>query len=165
MIRLENILIATDFSGSADAALSYGRMLAERFGATLHVVYVVENIVLKSITADGFVGILPEVQGEVEAVARRQLEDKLKAAFAGEPHPRGILLTSNTAADAILSYAVHGKIDLIVMGTHGRSGVTRWLLGSVAERVVRASPCPVLTVHEPPRESARPEAQQAAALA
>jgi nucleotide-binding universal stress UspA family protein len=153
MIAIKKILVATDFSEASDAALAYGRTLASHFGAALQVVHVVENIVLRNVTADGFAGNLPEVQVEVEAKARKQLDDEL----SGEPQASGLVLTSNVLADAIVSHAATAGVDLIVIGTHGRKGVSRLLLGSVAERVVRAAPCPVLTVHHPEREFVHPE--------
>jgi nucleotide-binding universal stress UspA family protein len=162
MIAIKNILVATDFSEASDAALAYGRTLASHFGAALQVVHVVENIVLRSVTADGFVGVLPEVQLEVEAGARKQLDEKLSG---GEPPGSGLVLTSNVLADAIVSHAASAGVDLIVIGTHGRKGVSRLLLGSVAERVVRAAPCPVLTVHHPEHEFVHPEPTQSVATA
>jgi nucleotide-binding universal stress UspA family protein len=162
MIAIKNILVATDFSEASNAALAYGRTLASHFGAALQVVHVVENIVLRNVTADGFVGVLPEVQLEVEAEARKQLDEELSG---GEPPASGLVLTSNVLADAIVSHAASAGVDLIVIGTHGRKGVSRLLLGSVAERVVRAAPCPVLTVHHPEHEFVHPEPTQAVATA
>jgi nucleotide-binding universal stress UspA family protein len=75
------------------------------------------------------------------------------------------VLTSNVLAEAIVSHAASAGVDLIVIGTHGRKGVSRLLLGSVAERVVRAAPCPVLTVHHPEHEFVHPEPTQAVATA
>jgi nucleotide-binding universal stress UspA family protein len=162
MIAIKNILVATDFSEASNAALAYGRTLASHFGAALQVVHVVENIVLRNVTADGFVGVLPEVQLEVEAEARKQLDEELSG---GEPPASGLVLTSNVLADAIVSHAASAGVDLIVIGTHGRKGVSRLLLGSVAERVVRAAPCPVLTVHHPEHEFVHPEPTQTVATA
>ena len=163
MIAIKKILVASDFSEASEAAISYGRTLASYFGATLQVVHVVENIVLRNVTADGFVGVLPEVQIEVEAEARRQLDAELSG--DGQPRGNGLVLTSNVLADAIVSHAADTGADLIVIGTHGRKGVSRLLLGSVAERVVRAAPCPVLTVHHPEREFVHPEPNRAAVTA
>ena len=162
MIAIKNILVATDFSEASDAALAYGRTLASHFGAALQVVHVVENIVLRHVTVDGFVGVLPEVQLEVEAEARKQLDEELSGV---EPRASGLVLTSNVLADAIVSHAATAGVDLIVIGTQGRKGVSRLLLGSVAERVVRAAPCPVLTVHHPEREFVHPEPTQTVATA
>jgi nucleotide-binding universal stress UspA family protein len=163
MIAIRNILVATDFGEASDAALAYGRALATQFNATLHVIHVVENIVLRNVTADGFVGILPEVQLEVEAEARKELEKKLGA--AGEPKPEALVLTSNAIADAVVGHAANTNADLIVIGTHGRHGVSRLLLGSVAERIVRSAQCPVLTVHHPEREFVQPDSPSAVVAA
>ena len=147
MITIKNILVPTDFSEPAVAALNYGRTLAAQFSATLHIVHVVDDLTLKAITAEGFVSYMPDLQRELEEAARKRLD----ALIAGEaPGAAGIvsaIITSNSAADAIATYAKDAHLDVIVIGTHGRSGVSRLLLGSVAERVVRTAPCPVLTVH------------------
>ena len=72
-------------------------------------------------------------------------------------HARAIVETNNSAAAAIVDYAQRSSIDLIVLGTHGRSGMSQLLVGSVAERVVRTAPCPVLTVRQPEREFVIPD--------
>ena len=144
MIAIKKILVPTDFSEPAVAALDYGRTLAAQFGATLHVVHVVEDLTLKAMTAEGFVSYLPDLQRELEDAARKRLD----AVIAAEtPGAAGMVITSNSAADAIVTYGKDARVDLIVIGTHGRSGVSRLLLGSVAERVVRTAPCPGLAVH------------------
>ena len=71
---------------------------------------------------------------------------------------RAVIVTSNAPADAIVEYAKDSDIDLIVVGTHGRGVMGHLLLGSVAERVVRIAPCPVLTVRHPEREFVLPDA-------
>jgi len=158
MIAIKNILVATDFSEVSDAALSYGRTLAEQFAATLHIVHVVEDLATMTFTTDGFVSQIPGLQQELEDAARTQLDDALARTQWRGPRPETIVLTSNARAAAIIDYAKKASIDLIVIGTHGRGGMSRLLLGSVAERVVRTAPCPVLTVHHPEREFAQPEA-------
>ena len=165
MIAIKNILAATDFSDVAEAALSYGRTLAEQFSATLHVVHVVEDIALRAVTADGFITVMPELQRELEEAARKQLDTALSRVPSRAPKPVARVVTSNTTAEAIVTYAREARVDLIVIGTHGRGGMSRLLLGSVAERVVRTAPCPVLTVHHPERDFIRPDAPTAGAAA
>ena len=162
MIALMNILVATDFSKPSDSALEYGRTLAGQFEAALHVVHIVDDIATKNITADGFLTIMPELQKELEDAARAQLHAMLARGSQG-PQPRARVITSNTTARAIVEYAKEARIDLIVVGTQGRGGISRLLLGSVAERLVRTAPCPVLTVHSFDREFVRPDAPAAGA--
>ena len=131
------ILVATDFSAPSEAALAYGRALADKFDATLHLIYVADNLFLHAVVSD---------RRSLEDVATRRLQDRLTEA----DRSRGavaIVEQSNEPASEILRYAESANIDLIVMGTHGRTGLGRLVLGSVAEAVVRAAPCPVLTVH------------------
>ena len=78
---------------------------------------------------------------------------------------RAVVLTSNAPAAAIVDYAAQERIDLIVAGTHGRGGVAHLLMGSVAERIVRTAPCPVLTVRHPEHEFVIPDALVAVAKA
>lgn len=132
------ILVPTDFSASSATALDYARMLAARFGASLHLLHVLENDFLRPTVAD------PQT---VETGTLRQLCELLTA----EDLKRGavpVVLRSDAVADEIVSYARSNSIDLIVMSTHGRSGLAHLLKGSVAERVVRTAPCMVLTDRE-----------------
>ena len=143
MLTIKNILLAQDFSSSAREALPYALRIAERTGATLHVL---------------FAEVLHEDLADPAAFAAskaRDLEDQMQASLdaeapsAIEPHRLRVehaVVRNVAAAPAILDYADEHDIDLIVMGTHGRRGVRRLLMGSVAEEVVRLSPCPVLTV-------------------
>jgi nucleotide-binding universal stress UspA family protein len=131
------ILIPTDFSAPSEAALAYGRQLAHRFDAALHLIHITENPFLRATVSD---------RRSLEEAAVRWLEDRL----TDDDRRRGAVTAveqSDEPASEILRYAKLNDIDLIVMGTHGRTGLARVVLGSVAEAVVRAAPCPVLTVH------------------
>ena len=133
---LARILVPTDFSAPSEAALTYGRELANRFDAALHLIHIAENPFLRAVVGD---------RRSLEEAAMRWLQDRLTDA----DRRRGavaIVEHSDEPADEILRYAKSANIDLIVMGTHGRTGLARIVLGSVAEAVVRAAPCPVLTV-------------------
>jgi nucleotide-binding universal stress UspA family protein len=149
MIALKRILVATDFGPAAEAALTYGRALAKNFGATLTVMHVAENFFLRATTAD------PHA---LKAALARRLEERLTADDRSALHARAVLETSDQPADAINTYAKQAEIDLIVMGTHGRNGISHLLVGSVAERVVRTASCPVLTVKHPEHEFVIPDA-------
>jgi nucleotide-binding universal stress UspA family protein len=155
MIALKNILVATDFGDAADAALIYGRALAQAFGAALHVLHVRENVFLRPITADPHTlndAALKKVHQQLTDGDRRML------------HACTVVETSDTPADAIVGYARRADIDLIITGTHGRRGVSHALIGSVAEHIVRTAPCPVLTVRHPEHEFVRADDQQAALM-
>jgi nucleotide-binding universal stress UspA family protein len=158
MITLKNILVATDFSEPSDAALKYGRALAQNFKATLHVVHVVGNVSSIVYGAEAYAASIPEMQQEVEDAARKQLDDLLVDNDTHALPTRRVLVTSNAPAVAIVDYAGRERIDLIITGTHGRGGVAHLLMGSVAERVVRTAPCPVLTVRHPEHEFVIPDA-------
>lgn len=158
MIALKNILVATDFSEASDAALTYGRTLARTFGATLHVMHVTENVYLQAFGSEAYIPSVPDLQLDVDEAARKQLDQLVIDSDNSGPATRKVLRTASSPARTIIEYAGAEGIDLIVMGTHGRSGVAHLLMGSVAERVVRAAPCPVLTVRHPEREFVVPDA-------
>ncbi|HEY7173129.1 MAG TPA: universal stress protein [Vicinamibacterales bacterium] len=162
MIALKDILVATDFGEPADAALTYGRELARTYGATLHVVHIVDDVYLR-LGGDAYVAVLPELQRDTELAAQARL-DALLVDNDPDPLPvKKVTLTSAAPASAIVDYAKSAGIDLIVLGTHGRRAVAHLLMGSVAERVVRTAPCPVLTVRHPEHEFVRPDALAAVA--
>lgn len=157
MIALKHVLVATDFSEPSQVALAYGRSLARTFGATLHILHVVESL---NATAgvEYFAASLPGVQASLENAARNRLDGLLSVDETVELRAQKAVRTWGSPAPAIIEYAEQTQIDLIVMGTHGRNALTRFLMGSVAERVVRTAPCPVLTVRHPERDFVAPEA-------
>jgi nucleotide-binding universal stress UspA family protein len=143
MIVLKKVLVATDFSPPSDAALVYGRALARSFGASLHVLHVVENYFLRPTAAVPYL---------VQQAKTRMLDEQLTSEDRQLLAARAVLEVSDEPAETIASYARAQNVDLIVMGTHSRSGLERLLVGSVAEHVVRTAPCPVLTVRHPEHE-------------
>lgn len=144
MLRVRRILCAVDFSAPSREAMHYAVELARRFGAdlTLFHAYTYPGYVLP----EGALAAGPEIVEQI----RREV-DRALASWRSEAEERGAanvatLTAHGAAADEIQRAAREGRYDLIVVGTHGRTGVKHALLGSVAERVVRRAPCPVLTV-------------------
>jgi nucleotide-binding universal stress UspA family protein len=164
MIVFKNILVATDFEETSGAALDYGRDLARSYGSTLHVMHVVENV-LARFTVDGALALLPNLQVAVETDARERMDAIITTRDRTSLRAKVAVITAADPADAIVQYAEKHHIDLIVMGTHGRRGMTHLLMGSVAERVVRTASCAVLTVRQPQREVVAPDALRAVATA
>ncbi len=165
MITLKNVLVATDFSEPSAAALMYGSELARRFGATLHVFHAVQNIYIGMLGAEAYPAFPPDLQQQIEDDARRGVNELVADLEKSGLATVKTIVTSSSPALAIVDYAKDQHIDIIVMGTHGRGALAQLMMGSVAERVVRLAPCPVLTVRHPGREFVRPEAAAAAAHA
>ncbi len=141
-VGIRNVLIATDFSRCSGAALHFGLRLGKTYGATTHIVLVVPN--------DPYLLAGPEAYVAARDAALRDLED-MKTELR-RTHPElshqdyELYLLDGDVATAILDFAHKKEIDLIVLGTHGRGALQKALLGSVAERVFRHSPVPVLTL-------------------
>lgn len=134
---ISRILVPTDFSAQADAALAYARLFGKTFNASLHLLHVTPHLPPPHAAANLPDGRLP---------ALKELRDRIPR----DPWCRyaTVRLAEGTdPASHITDYATSASIALIVMGTHGRGGVARMVMGSVAETVVRTAPCPVLTVH------------------
>src|SRR6187455_3548204 len=131
MITLKNVLVATDFGEASEAALTYGRTLAGRFGAKLHVLHVTQNIYLNAFGAESFASIAPRLQADLEETARKELDELLIDSDKSGPKTEGVLVTSGSPAFAIVDYAREHEIDLIVMGTHGRGALAHLMMGSV----------------------------------
>jgi len=145
MVAIRRILVPTDFSDPAAAALRYGRALAEEFGSTLYLMHIVPEPYVYPWGTE--VSTLPLV--DLLAQSETQAAERLKALADDTGALAGRIKTVTaigTPVDRILQYQADEGIDLIVMGTHGRGAVGHLLLGSVAERIVRRSPVPVLTV-------------------
>lgn len=162
MIRIENILVATDFGDAAETALAYGRELAGRFGAKLHVLHVVQNVYLNAFDSANLMATAPTLQQDLEDALRKRLNELLIDSDGSGPPTRGSVVTGNSPALGIVDYAKDHHINLVILGTHGRGGLSHIVMGSVAERVVRLAPCPVLTVRHPEHEFVLPDALVAA---
>ena len=141
MIEFSKILYLTDFSEASEYAGQYAISIAGKYGCRVYVAHVVEPFTY----ADDF-GIDYGAQlREMEATAGRLLDNAAASMKKTGADIEGVLLSGNPSAE-IVKFAKDTAIDLIVMATHGRSGVEHILMGSVAEKVLRKSPCPVLTV-------------------
>ena len=152
MSAIKKILVPTDFSEASKAALKYACELATATNASLCLLHTVENPYP--------VGGFPEYYSlprdyfeQLERSARRELEALLESVITPEEGKRyrvRLVLRRGVAAREILLYLQeHPDIDLVVMATHGRGGVARLMMGSVADKIVRAAKCPVLTIRPP----------------
>ena len=157
MIRIQEVIVATDFSEPANVALDYGRNFARAFDAHLHVVHVANDLATAAPVSEIPMD-LTKVQAQIEAEADTSLEGVITDDDRRSLKVKKVLLTSSTPARAILTYATEVRADLIIVGTHGRGGLAELLLGSVAQKVVRSAPCPVLTVRSHEREFIGPDA-------
>jgi nucleotide-binding universal stress UspA family protein len=144
MIR--NILVPTDFSEGSDAALACARELAAATGATLHMMHVVEN----PFAPGGFMEMYPLPVGylpaELEKTAHERLQSCLSADDTAMCHATFSTTIGIPAREILQRLDEEPKIDLVVMATHGRGGVARMVMGSVADKVVRGAHCPVMTL-------------------
>jgi nucleotide-binding universal stress UspA family protein len=152
MITVKNVLVATDFSECSEVARNYARALARQFKARLHVLHVVEMSTTEGFEIGGYVTAIPGVQAQLEETAAARLEAEVSDVDRRQLRVKLELAMLQPPAQAIVEYATRERIDLIVLGTHGRQGLAHFVMGSVAEKVVRTAPCPVLTVRHPERE-------------
>jgi nucleotide-binding universal stress UspA family protein len=155
MIDLKHILVPTDFSKFSDVALHYAIALAEKFGAELHLLHVVQDLALFIPDAVSVVPAMPVPVEQFTAAARTAL-DRVVRENNLERFTVHREVREGTPFYEIIRYAKEADIDLIVMGTHGHSGLAHVLLGSATEKVVRKAPCPVLTVRHPEHEFVHP---------
>jgi universal stress protein A len=146
LIGIRRILFPTDFSETARQAQQYAMALTERFGAELHLLHIVPEITMPlPDSATSWTQPEADLSLQVEA-AQGCLVKELSEKWAAD-HRTKHTAVAGFAVDEIVKYAKEYKIDLIVVGTHGHTGLSHLLLGSVAEKIVRLATCPVLTVH------------------
>jgi universal stress protein A len=150
--QFKTILVATDFSRTSEHALEYAQGLAKSFGGTLHLLHVVPDPVLASAWSEAYAYDLTALGERLRVEAVQQLAARAESIRDVSVTTEAII---GVPATLISVTAAERGVDLIVMGTHGRSGLSHLFLGSVAERVVRTAPCPVLTMREPATEKAR----------
>jgi universal stress protein A len=142
MSGYQQIVCATDFSARSEPAVAHADELATRFGATLHLIHVVEDVAVPSCLprlsgvtpADLLEEWMRKAEADLRAIARRCTAHVVTACRFGHPAPE------------ILDYVRFQHADLLVVGSHGRRGLATVLLGSVAERLVQQATCPVLLV-------------------
>ena len=159
MIKLNNVMVATDFGEASIAALAYGREFARTFGAKLHVVHVVDNPVLAA--GPDAVGVdFARLQADLEVRGQHALEGMVTAEDREQLRAVGVVRAGSPAYE-IVRYGKLINADIIIVGTHGRGLMGHLLMGNVAEKVVRMAPCPVLTVRHPQHEFILPDALQA----
>jgi nucleotide-binding universal stress UspA family protein len=158
---LNRILVPVDFSAHSQKAVRYATTLANKFGARVSLIHVVEDpFVTGAWQSEAFIPNIPELLDALLTAAQNQLA-ALKKDLAAHGLVVETKVITGRPSHAIVEHAAAGHFDLIVMGTHGRTGLSHALLGSVAERVVQKAPCGVLTV----RETAPPEVKTASTTA
>jgi nucleotide-binding universal stress UspA family protein len=149
-MKVQRILFPTDFSHYNDAALKYASSLAAEAGALLYIVHVDEMQDLNAAMGEAGYMLAAAIRAEDRPEVRNRLESVLPTTkdvnykhcnLKGEP------------ISEILDLAKRENVDLIVMASHGRTGLLRLLMGSIAEGVMREAPCPVLVVRQPSKES------------
>jgi universal stress protein A len=150
MISVNSVLVAFDFGETSQKALAYGMNLTRAFGGRLHVLHVADVI---ATTASQF---YPDHPGDPEMRAESLALTQLRAVVPDGAAELAVRI-SRSPGGAIVKHARSIGADVIIVGTHGRDGVSRLLMGSVAEHVVRHAPCPVLVVRRNEHEFILPD--------
>ncbi len=147
-MKIQTILVPTDFSEHAQKALAWAHDLARKYDATLVVLHVEASAEMPNLSNVGGMEGVIDTWKKIMATRDARARDEMKAAVdaLGEGVDVVYDVASGPPHQSIVERALADNADLVVMGTRGRSGVQRVLLGSTAERVVRTAPCPVLTV-------------------
>ncbi|MBI4685372.1 MAG: universal stress protein [Nitrospirae bacterium] len=146
-MEMKRILFPTDFSEGSDNALPYVVDISKHYGAKLYVLHVMHDIAQATGWYVPHIS-MDELYKDIEVNAKKEIEKY------GAEELRGLndverRITKGIPYDEIIKFAKENKIDLIVIGTHGRKGLDRVIFGSTAERVVREAPCPVMSVRLP----------------
>jgi nucleotide-binding universal stress UspA family protein len=150
--KIHRILVPLDFSPPSDYALTYAKALAADFGASLHLLHVIEDRLMTGPwPVEVYLGELPRVREGLIKDAEARMLECLKSIEKSGIQATGEVVIGGPF-QTIVDLGFTAGMDLIVMSTHGRTGITHLLIGSVAERVIRHAQCPVLVVRE--REAA-----------
>jgi nucleotide-binding universal stress UspA family protein len=155
-VVFRKILVPVDFSEPSKTALHYARELALQSGAELHLLHVADDPMLLAGWTALAAGSMMET-GEEAAAIREQLTALLTADDRARLKNGVHVVVGQPTGLAVSRFASEGEYELIVIGTHGRGGLTHVLMGSVAEQVVRTAPCPVLTIRHPTHRKAAVE--------
>lgn len=147
MEMIKKILVPIDFSDFSKNALRYAIQFAENFQAKVYIVYVIEPMVYPSDFSLGQVAI-PNVEYDMQDRAKSELDNLIKNEITTSLETE-IIIRAGKPFVEIIDVAAEKDIDLIIIATHGLTGVEHLLFGSTAEKVVRKAPCPVLSIREP----------------
>lgn len=145
-VSIRRILLPTDFSEPSKEAAQYAMALADQFGAELHLLHVVSQVMPYGDESSTWLMPINETQEKLEAAEQSLLKNVIDPSWSAE-HRVVYKTVVGFTVDEILSYAKDYDVDLIVCGTHGYSWLAHTLIGSVAEKLVRTANCPVLAVH------------------
>ena len=143
LLSVKNVLFATDFSPTSEAALPYAAAICRRFGSTLHTVHVLSDASLMMMTGGVDYVSMGTIYEDAHAEAKQRL-DQISERVEGLSHHNYV--RHGQVWKSLCGVIHENDVDLVVVGTHGRTGLGKLLLGSVAEDILRHSPCPVLTV-------------------
>ncbi len=149
-MNYKDILFPVDLSEASPKLVGHLLAMAERFSSTIHLLYVMPSFEQHSL---GLYDPDPELKARLRARAEELLSRFAREHLSGHPRVQTVV-RSGDPSEEIVGYIKKGGIDLVIMGTHGRKGLDRILLGSVAQRVVQDSPVPVMTIH-PQRHPSR----------
>lgn len=144
----QNILVCTDFSDAADLAISAGVLLATQNEAKVTLAHVVDGHALDVRPTHYGESVTSSVvaESETEAKIHGALKGLRESRFGDVPDVKTVVIVDEDIAHGIVTFAGKEDVDMIVLSTHGRSGLAHALIGSVAEKVVRTASCPVLTL-------------------
>lgn len=146
-LEIKKILVPIDFSDYSKNSLKYAVNFADQFTSEITLIYVVEPVIYPPDFSMGQIAI-PSVNAEWDLKAKEELE-KLAKQEISESVKVSIKIKTGKPFLEIIDTAAEENVDLIIIATHGHSGVEHILFGSTAEKVVRKAPCPVLTLREP----------------
>ena len=153
MIKLQKILCPIDFSENSLEALKYAAHTALKENATVYLIHIVDSRVY-DYGGPIYEPVIPAMKSKIDQASKDRLRDKLLEKVPKEIRDRvEMVISFGVPFVEIIRAARDYDVDLIVMGTQGRTGVSHILIGSVAERVVRKAPCPVLTVKMPIKQA------------
>jgi nucleotide-binding universal stress UspA family protein len=160
MTAVPKMLVPIDFSPGSDSSVGYAIALAQTLRSEVTLLHVYER-------ADGMSSIVPGADRVVDdehdrALAHQWLDELRTRTIRGRDVEVRVAVVSGSPAREIISFARKSSFDMVVMGTHGRTGLQHVLMGSVAEAVVRRASCPVLTIHCPFRAATAQVESQAA---
>jgi len=155
MIKIDRILFPTDFSEHSEHALSYALSFAKEYGAKLHVLHVIEDVQYLANAYMFDVPVMPSF-ADIEQSRLKEMQEFIERVITDPTIEIEKTIKRGRPFIEIIQTAREEDIDLIVIATHGRSGLEHVLFGSVAEKVVRKAPCPVLSIRRPGHEFTMP---------